>query len=115
MDESEFETHLTVRADDPVTVESAREWAAARDLKFHHIVLDGGSTPSQPMLTLRNRGQLQTCRAAAEELAAELSAAGFMVSRVKIEAEANGPLAPTAPGCHGTRGACERTAAPSSS
>ncbi|MGW2848838.1 hypothetical protein [Streptomyces sp. NPDC001274] len=92
--EGEFETHLTVRPD-PLAdggAGSGREldrlerWARERGLGLTHIVLDGGATPDQPMLTERGRGALSGRRAAADRWAAELGAAGFPVVRVKIEA-----------------------------
>ena len=52
-----FETHVTARADGPAGVEALRAWAARRGLKFHHIVLDRGRTPSQPMVTRQGPGR----------------------------------------------------------
>lgn len=49
----ELETHVTVRADDPGRVDTLRAWAEARGLAFHHIVVDRGVTPSQPMVSRR--------------------------------------------------------------
>jgi hypothetical protein len=82
----EFETHLTVRADDLARLDALRAWADARGLKFHHIILDRGLTPSQPMVTRRGRGDLAGELAAAAELAAGLAADGYAVARVKVEA-----------------------------
>ncbi|GAA1574221.1 hypothetical protein GCM10009678_66160 [Actinomadura kijaniata] len=78
----EFETHVTV--DGPA--DDLAGWAEARGLKFVHILLDRGRTPSQPMLTLRTGGTLADARADAERAAADLRAAGFTVTRLKIEA-----------------------------
>jgi len=82
----EFETHVTVRADDPARLDALRAWADARGLTFHHIVLDRGLTPSQPMVTRRGRGDLAGELAAAAGLADLLAAGGFAVCRVKVEA-----------------------------
>lgn len=84
--EGEFETHVTVRAGDAVAVDSLRAWADHHRLAFHHIVLDRGQTPSQPMIGRRGRGGLSGELAAAVVLGRLLDAAGFDVSRVKIEA-----------------------------
>ncbi|MFI6521058.1 hypothetical protein ACIBF1_36275 [Spirillospora sp. NPDC050679] len=81
----DFETHLTVPC--PASeIDAVERWAAERGLKFAHIVLDRGRTPSQPMLTLRTRGTLDTARAQAEDVAARLRADGHPVTRLKIEA-----------------------------
>jgi hypothetical protein len=78
-----FETHLTVApADDAVLL----AWAERHGVKFSRIVLDRGSQPDQPMLTLRGRGTLADQRAAARAWARRLHDAGFTVVRVKIEA-----------------------------
>lgn len=83
--EGEFETHVTVRAEDPGAVQALREWAGGRRLTFHHIVLDRGRTPSQPMVGRRGRGGLSEELAEAADLGRRLAADGFAVSRVKIE------------------------------
>ena len=83
----EFETHVTVRA--PCAAEDVtrlREWASSHELKFTHIILARGRTPSQPMLTRHGHGTLADEHARAAELAAALGADGFDVTRVKIEA-----------------------------
>jgi hypothetical protein len=84
--EGEFETHVTVRAAGSADLEGLRDWAARRGLSFHHIVLDRGQTPSQPMVGRRGRGRLAGELATAEALARQLAAYGFAVCRVKIEA-----------------------------
>ncbi|MCW2935232.1 MAG: hypothetical protein JWM19_6194 [Actinomycetia bacterium] len=61
-------------------------FAAERDIKLAHIVLDRGSTPSQPMLTLPGHGTLAAQVEAAGSLSRDLAAAGFTVARVKVEA-----------------------------
>lgn len=82
----EFETHVTVRADGPARLDALRTWADARGLTFHHIVLDRGLTPSQPMVTRRGRGDLAGELGHAADLASWLAADGYAVTRVKVEA-----------------------------
>jgi hypothetical protein len=84
--DDQFETHLTVRPTAPDHLARLREWAAARRLKFTHIVLVRGATPSQPMLTRHGHGPLSGELGRAAELALALRADGFDVTRVKIEA-----------------------------
>ncbi|GGV40210.1 hypothetical protein GCM10010182_75950 [Actinomadura cremea] len=78
----DFETHVTVRGD----AGAVAEWAAARGVKFVHIVLERGRVVSQPMLTLGCSGTLDAARADAAGAARALRADGFAVARVKIEA-----------------------------
>lgn len=77
----DFEVHLTV-----TTRAALESWAVSRGLKFTHIVLARGRTPSQPMLTLRTAGTLSEARARTASTAAALREAGFTVTRTKIEA-----------------------------
>src|SRR5690242_434785 len=77
----DFEIHLTLLSDARLA-----GLAAAHGLKYTHIVLDRGSTPDQPMLTLRTRGPLDTAVAAGRAWAARLAGDGFTVVRVKVEA-----------------------------
>jgi hypothetical protein len=84
--EGEFETHITVRAEGSSQLDGLRGWAALRRLKFHHIVLDRGLTPSQPMVSRRGLGGLSGEMAEAADLARRLASDGFAVTRVKIEA-----------------------------
>ncbi|WP_242705364.1 MULTISPECIES: hypothetical protein [Streptomyces] len=82
----DFEAHITVRADDPADVAALEAHAGARGVKFTHIVLERGRTPSQPMLTLRGHGALEEVRGTVEEAARALREDGFDVVRTKIEA-----------------------------
>ncbi|MFI9205405.1 hypothetical protein [Streptomyces sp. NPDC053048] len=83
----DFEAHLTVRADgDPGAVDALARYAAGRGVKFTHILLERGRTPSQPMLTLRRSGDVDEVRAAVEAEGDALRAVGFDVVRVKLEA-----------------------------
>ncbi len=63
-----------------------QEWAARHGLKCHHIVLARGVTPSQPMVSRRGHGVLTAEQAAAADLARQLAADGYVVTRIKIEA-----------------------------
>jgi hypothetical protein len=87
--DGELETHVTVALDDDApngALARLRTWAASRGLKFTHIVLARGRTPSQPMLTQHTRGTLSDALALAGEMAGALRAERFVVSRVKVEA-----------------------------
>jgi hypothetical protein len=91
---TEFETHLTIALPPSASADRLRTWAAERGVKFTHIVLDRGATPSQPMLTRHGRDTLGAVVATAHRDAAELASAGFEVSRTKIEVAAEDALAP---------------------
>jgi hypothetical protein len=84
--EGEFETHVTIRADARADIDPLRIWAVRHGLSFHHIVLDRGQTPSQPMVGRRSYGRLTSALAAANTLASQLAADRFAVARIKIEA-----------------------------
>lgn len=75
---------MTVRADDPA--EALERHAAARGAKFVRIELARGRVPVQPMFTLRRSGALAAVRDSVFEFAGDVRAAGFGVTRVKIEA-----------------------------
>ncbi|TQS19229.1 hypothetical protein [Microbispora sp. KK1-11] len=78
-----FDIHLTVAADE---VGPLGDWAREHGVKFTHIVLERGTAPSQPMLTVRGEGTLGAQRTAAAAHTARLRDEGFRVVRVKIEA-----------------------------
>jgi hypothetical protein len=90
-----FETHITVPIEESVRIDALRAWAESRHLRFHHIVLDRGATPSQPMVSRRGHGTLSGERAAVAELVRQLNTDGFAVSRVKIEAAPENRDVPT--------------------
>ena len=92
--DTDFETHLTIAMPPGTDADPVRAWAAGRGLKFTHIQLSRGTTPSQPMVTRFGRGTLAGERANAAAVAAELAASGWVVNRIKIEVEADDPLAP---------------------
>jgi hypothetical protein len=91
---AEYETHVTVDLANATQMPRLRNWADAEGLKCTHIVLDCGRSPSQPMLTWHGRGSLGEQQAAAEATCCALAAAGFAVSRVKIEAAPWNPEVP---------------------
>lgn len=93
-----FETHVTVDLGDESCADKLREWAARRGLKFTHIVLERGQTPSQPMLTRHGHGVLASELSAAAGLVADLQRDGFVVSRVKIEVPTANPDVPQSDG-----------------
>lgn len=78
-----FESHLTVTVGDD---EWLREFVERGGGKYTRIALDRGASPDQPMITVRGRGSLDEQRALTADWARRLGAAGFPVSRIKIEA-----------------------------
>ncbi|WP_328396857.1 hypothetical protein [Nocardia sp. NBC_00416] len=82
----DFEAHITIRVSDAGTVDALERYAAQRDLKFTHIVLMRGRMPDQPMVTVRRSGTAVAVRDRVDTVVAELSDAGFEVTRVKLEA-----------------------------
>ncbi|WP_308169988.1 hypothetical protein [Acrocarpospora catenulata] len=79
-----FDIHLTVAGDGDLDALAA--CAAPGHVKFTHIVLAAGATPSQPMLTLTGRGTLSEQRVLVDGWTARLAAEGHRVIRAKIEA-----------------------------
>jgi hypothetical protein len=79
-----FESHLTVEPTDDD--ERLGALAARHGAKYTRIVLDRGSSPDQPMVTIRGRGTLDEQRALTADWTRRLRGAGFPVSRAKIEA-----------------------------
>ncbi|MFD4669428.1 nucleotidyl transferase AbiEii/AbiGii toxin family protein [Lentzea sp. NPDC058450] len=79
----EFELHLT---GSEWQVDELAEFAREHQVKFTHIELHGGNTPSQPMLTVGAEGTIDEVRAAAEQWRQRLVEADLFVVRVKIEA-----------------------------
>ena len=82
----ELETHLTVCLGKTKTVAELQEWGQTYDLKCLHIVLERGDVTSQPMLTRRASGKLTGEIGTALHLKELLTADGFQVMRIKIEA-----------------------------
>jgi hypothetical protein len=88
----EFETHITVRMGDATAIGPLRQWGEQHGWGCVHILLARGDCASQPMLTQRARGTLASVRAAAETCARALEAAGFAVTRIKIEVAADAAI-----------------------
>ena len=88
-----FETHLTVQAEGGQH-QTLQDWAANHDLKFTHIVLSRGATPSQPMFTFHGDGRLDDQLKKAGRLAEELLQLGAVVNRIKVEVGLSHPLVP---------------------
>ena len=82
----ELESHITVDLPPWQPIESLMNWAGERGLKCLHIVLDRGLQASQPMLSRRQRGTLAAELTSVNQIRQQLEAAGFHVSRIKIEA-----------------------------
>lgn len=89
-----FETHITVSVKDLDEVEKLHQWSADRGLKCLHILLDRGTTPSQPMLTRWGEGSLTDELERVKELCHVLQAEGFSVVRIKTEVAADHPGVP---------------------
>lgn len=81
-----FETHLTLAAPPDSGADELALFATGLGIKFTHIVLDRGRSPSQPMLTRPGKGTRAAQVEAAESLSRDLATAGFRVVRVKVEA-----------------------------
>jgi Nucleotidyl transferase AbiEii toxin, Type IV TA system len=79
----DFEIHLTGSGQQATELAA---FAERHDVKFVHIELDRGETPSQPMLTITGSGTSAQLRELAERWRADMWAAGLRVLRVKIEA-----------------------------
>ncbi|WP_159943597.1 nucleotidyl transferase AbiEii/AbiGii toxin family protein [Nocardiopsis sp. FR6] len=85
-----FEIHLTLAAPAPGRVAEAAEWARRHGLKFTHIELDRGESPSQPMVTYHaDRSTLERELAVAERWSDDLARAGFPVVRTKVEVDSD--------------------------
>jgi hypothetical protein len=82
----EFETHVTVALSPAQSVDQLQEWAARHGLKSLHILLARGEQISQPMITRRGQGTLNSELVNADQLRQQLAEAGFRVTRIKIEA-----------------------------
>lgn len=84
--EDEFEIHLTIAARTEGDTDRAARFAHANGIKFAHIVLPRGASPSQPMLSWRARGAFEAQLRSAAGVADDLRMAGIDVVRTKIEA-----------------------------
>ncbi|MFW6638734.1 nucleotidyl transferase AbiEii/AbiGii toxin family protein [Nocardiopsis algeriensis] len=90
-----FEVHLTLEEAGPERAAEAALWAEEHGLKFTHIELDRGSTPSQPMVTYHTgESTLSAELETADRWAERLAAAGFGVTRTKLEVKRESPGVP---------------------
>ena len=82
-----FETHISIAATDSGVLERVRAWSDRHQLKWTHILLDSGRTPSQPMVTVWGTGLAVDQLRRAEGIVQELGRLGASVVRVKTEAD----------------------------
>jgi hypothetical protein len=89
-----FEVHLTANLS-PHAITSFAAWCQEHNLKCVHIILARGESADQPMATWRRGAtRLATVLAHAHELAADATARGFAITRVKVEADPSNPDVP---------------------
>lgn len=78
----DFELHITV----PFRPDVLAAFAERHGVKFSHIELDRGYTPSQPMITIRGSGTLAAQHKLVREWERKLRDVGMHPNRIKIEA-----------------------------
>jgi hypothetical protein len=83
-----FEAHVTIDAHDAETRDRFRAWCAERTVKCVLIELPEGTTRSQPMTATYHRGETIPVAEEVAALSRSVRAAGFAVTRVKLEAVA---------------------------
>lgn len=81
----QFETHMTLSPIDFAALASVRTWCESQALKWTHIVLDQGRSPSQPMVTFLGSESLAVQLKRAEDLTRAIQKQGGEVVRVKTE------------------------------
>lgn len=81
-----YETHLTLAMASSGAFVSIRAWAESNEMKWTHILLDGGLTPSQPMVTFWGSGSLVEQQQRVASVARGIGIRGGTIVRVKIEA-----------------------------
>ena len=81
-----FEAHVTVEAPDPPARERFRALCEELGVKCVLIELPEGATTSQPMTSSYHRGGLPDVAKEVAGITTQLRAAGFDVTRVKLEA-----------------------------
>jgi hypothetical protein len=82
----DFESHFTLACKEASEIEPLHAWATAHALKLTHIILDSGATPSQIMLTQEQKGDYLSIFDQFCATQTALTQAGFVVSRLKVEA-----------------------------
>lgn len=85
---SSYEAHLTVDSADAITAERL---AISLGLRFVHIELAAGQTPSQPMLTFVEPRSLAYALDRARAIVAQCELDRMVVRRIKIECELDAP------------------------
>ncbi|WP_313934858.1 hypothetical protein [Nostoc sp. FACHB-280] len=81
-----FEAHITICAESPATVQHFQQICRQLNIKCILIELPVGVVRSQPMTASHHRGTLPEVYTEVYHLAQTISQAGFLVTRVKIEA-----------------------------
>lgn len=89
-----WEAHVTVACEDDAAVAAFADLCRAEGVECVHIVLPRGATVSHPMTASFHRGPRRAALQEAHDLAARVVAAGFHVSRVKLEALGDNPDMP---------------------
>lgn len=80
-----FEIHLTVPLETPSEMTRLKQWSEEHPVKFLHIILDSGSSRSQPMLTHHVEGDFPFALNMANHFCHQLKSDHFFVNRIKIE------------------------------
>lgn len=86
-----FESHLTLDLTECEELGLVRIWAGKNDLKWSHILLEGGDSPSQPMITFRGTGDVDSQIERAKVVTKDVKEIGVNVIRVKVELELPSP------------------------
>jgi hypothetical protein len=81
-----FESHITISATDELSHERFRETCCEIGVKAVLIELPTGRSPTQLMTGAYHRGNVQQASADVASMVRRLRAAGFAVTRVKLEA-----------------------------
>ena len=89
-----YETHITVAPARDDVLERLSDWVTRNGLKWTHIVLDRGDSPSQPMVTFRGHGSIDTQRKRAAEIVRGLEQLGGRVVRIKTEGDVHNSEVP---------------------
>lgn len=87
--EGTYESHITIVADTASMAQAFEVFCAREGVKFVQIELPLGEHPGQPMTAAYHRGSVSQVITEVAELTRRVRAAGFLVTRVKLEAVAN--------------------------
>lgn len=83
-EEGDYEVHLTVHFSDSAADELAT-FARLHGYKFLHVLLDAGISPSQPMLSWRQRDGVKEALRRSAFITDALKRRGLEVARLKVE------------------------------